>query len=1703
MKDTAKRIRAYKAALPGLKERLAAVALLLVVSTVMMISATFAWITLSRAPEVTGINTTISGNGNLEIALSDKDGKEPDTSAIGDSSATDGQTIQNANLTWGNLVNLTDGYGLDNLTLRPAMLNMNGLKNGSPLWGASYKEDGRIDKLQGDFAFTTWEEAHDGLAAAFVVPTADAYGVRAISSVTYKNLSGDTTFTEMWNEAERAGIAAGSAYTNITTNQAYMSSLSGLIGVYASGKIGGDNIVTDYVENFYNMMVDFQGAMDLEGEALAKEANIMQFLKQGQNYTPYTRETLLSASKASLTSNGITENFINGYLTNYKSDYNSLKSALNGMEVQVAKARDGQVIYWNNIAGYVNRLVDTGSCTLDGIAVSSIGVSNALGFLDGKTHEAVIHKGLLYDFEKRNGANMYAAKLTVHVKGKVSIVKVDEDISANVYTDLKDTGTNMFADDLAAIKKNNSGNYVGGDAVAEDTYGLALDVWLRTNASNSILTLEGNVLTETTYEDVKTSYNGQEYDVYTASVTVEGQTASIDVIQVNGKWLTLGGEEVTPNGTPAKKQNAVTTVTGVEGANRVWQDNPLLTDDSTTQGQGSFYIYYADTPEDGAKSLELMQNIKVAFVDGNNNFLAAASMDTENVYSLNGKYYIPLKITQGGVSITDTSGNEIRGITMMPQNQAIRITALLYLDGTNLGNDMVLANSDIQGKLNIQFGSTSALESAGDEKLETETRSVSATVSKTSFSWDPDVDCTTQVRITVQGAQPQNVSARFQRVISATQGTRMKEIAFTHNESDGTWTGSYTFPTPGVYKLISVTLDGVEMDLDEAQTVTVTGFTIGSVNMDTTAILTADRSADRDVSVSFATADKDKLPKTVQGVFTQAGSGNVNTVTFAYNTTQNLWTGKVTFNTSGTYTLQYLVLDGAYTELVTGQQKTIDVKLGMKTRVYITRDNNGETEILTDADGNIVYETDVNGNYKLDENGDKIPVRVPVSMPLSFKFMGDPVNFAVSAVIMDDQGNAISGLTDVKLVYLKSGSNLQENGLSAPLTWNAGEGRYMGKWQLTKAGIYSFGWLNVGSNTITQAVNPLTITAMSPEPPAYQAGSAGVFVDGNSKNYTFAPDNDAAFRAVIGYSNSATKITAYFTKDGGTTLYESVGTIGTAIGENANYWTFQVPVDSGSQDGTWKMVKLACEGVYDKTGNFYDENNPMELAVTDSPEVKVVCVVNVSFNKDQATQQFGGTSLATATAHFMDSHTGSYELTIADKEGNPLQNVQNVQLSVEHLAGSSKTHGGYTFTENIEGTTAMEKITLNMTAAADGIHYSADQTFQLAGVYMVKTLSFNVSGRDYTYTGETMPSNSPKVEVYSMQPTVRITNVNPVGGSSFGITSKGDSALLGHDGTTQENVINWLSDDGYSTVLHLGYSGSAVWHSFTVPKVTLSLSNVGSNFNSVVFRLPKGKGSDVSNNDLDFTFTPGSLSQTQSVGQGEGGPVPQHSECGNQTIEQVTATYGGISYTVTLSHNVRINQVSTSPELSFKVPENMTLPSNVTLPGTLYVNSSGITLSQNGNNSFTYQLPTLKTFTVNNVREVESEGTPATTTKTENVAEKYTQNYVLVRYRYYTRTVTTTETATVYNVYNVTYTLSGWKINNRTYKVGETVTVTGTVTAEPIFTATKTLQGQETKTHVVEKTLDTHVSDGNRNYKGRRLVSTVYTTETVTSEYDK
>ena len=110
MRETQRNIRAYKKKLIGLKEKLATAGLLFLMSAVMLTTASFAWITLSTAPSVEGIESTIIGNGNLEIALAhtsdDGNLREPSISKVGDSNLS----LVDRNTTWGNLINFQRCY---------------------------------------------------------------------------------------------------------------------------------------------------------------------------------------------------------------------------------------------------------------------------------------------------------------------------------------------------------------------------------------------------------------------------------------------------------------------------------------------------------------------------------------------------------------------------------------------------------------------------------------------------------------------------------------------------------------------------------------------------------------------------------------------------------------------------------------------------------------------------------------------------------------------------------------------------------------------------------------------------------------------------------------------------------------------------------------------------------------------------------------------------------------------------------------------------------------------------------------------------------------------------------------------------------------------------------------------------------------------------------------------------------------------------------------------------------------------------------------------------------------------------------------------------------------------------------------------------------------------------------------------------------
>lgn len=180
----------------GIRNKLMAAVSMLVVSAIMMVSTTYAWFTLSTAPEVKNISTTVAGNGSLEIALM------PETGLLGDITSGSGSSVSAAGLTasntsWGNLITLSetgqDPYGLSKITLYPAALNLTGtdtkvLDASAPMVIPEYGADGRpaAKEANTELRYFTTENA-------FAKAAKTGYGVRAVAekseTATLKDIS--------------------------------------------------------------------------------------------------------------------------------------------------------------------------------------------------------------------------------------------------------------------------------------------------------------------------------------------------------------------------------------------------------------------------------------------------------------------------------------------------------------------------------------------------------------------------------------------------------------------------------------------------------------------------------------------------------------------------------------------------------------------------------------------------------------------------------------------------------------------------------------------------------------------------------------------------------------------------------------------------------------------------------------------------------------------------------------------------------------------------------------------------------------------------------------------------------------------------------------------------------------------------------------------------------------------------------------------------------------------------------------------------------------------------------------------------------------------------------------------------------------------------------------------------------------------------
>ena len=1173
MRETEKRIKKYQARLPLVREKIFASLALFVLAISMLGVATFSWLTLSIAPEASEIPTTIASNGNLEIALANADGTEPGVTAVGDGALA---KLFQRNTTWGNLINLNDAaYGLEKVTLRPAVLNNGDAMTNLlevPFAAADYEADGRANTdYTTEFRFTVYDSKLDRFVEMLAGDEQKESNYSAVKAVSYGR-STPVPYDDPFLNEYAAIVAevtplltqAGEEFHTIALSND-LKSVTGLLSSYLSYRRNNDDDPANYdepctlsdVQSLYKLMKAFyDGPMTTCGEAYMKMFELYQLHEYGEmvnevvqrNYTPYTDiHTFCAQAPADLKAMGydITKDFSS--LNTFINDWTTLSKWLaptdsttiegkvenassptytaveGGATVLYNRAVSGQSVGWCQVKPYIHGLVHIDGSTgatigssLYGSKVATLGASEALGLAGSGEKVAGIHGGFIYNMDARvRSSKSGSANQGIRVTN-LSVTFIVTVNNVTVVTSAPDKyPTPQLKADLQTINATVGAKKEVTTFAALDTYGYAIDFWVRTNAKDSHLILDGKVKMEK--QPVVFELGSEKYDIYFA--TIETVTTQIDetgketvlstttegnhqVYQKDGVWYHVVDstpaegttEQKNDQGYVVSREKRTITekephqekvVVGYSGSNRIWNqavDEETISRYSTSQGSGSCYTFYSDDPSEKAQSLEILSALRVAFIDENAQIMAIASLNVDRAYSdPSGKVTVPLVLNSDAIDTGKLDDNEepIRAITYLEQNKATFICALVYLDGAVIGNEHALEAKTIQGQFNIQFGSTCDLSAVVDDELQLETRKVSAKLNSNqtdvTFEGTENEDRTVTVTVTMEGATATSVSASFSRRINDNQGTRQEKIDFTSADGGRTWTATTTFPYAGEYLLREVIVDGDSCILETPCTVTVKGFTINAVMMlhgENYAYRTANSFVSEEVTVTMSAGPDGDLPETVKAVF--VGDNGVTLVNELkrLDAASDSWVGDVRFGSSGTYKMSNLILENEIVDETTGV-KSVDsqyfeigatytrtVYLGLRVNISILP---------------------MKGDVYSDEEIPDGRTDVTVASGIEF-FFQKPHGFDVSLTITDEAGAVVPGLNNVTLYYT--------GGLDANLKWSATQKRYVGSLTETenapveefivlRNGIYKFDRVTVGSEEIRIASHAPIISAFS------------------------------------------------------------------------------------------------------------------------------------------------------------------------------------------------------------------------------------------------------------------------------------------------------------------------------------------------------------------------------------------------------------------------------------------------------------------------------------------------------------------------------------------------------------------------------------------------------------------------------------------------
>lgn len=646
----------------SIRSKLVAAVAMLLVASFMVVSSSYAWFTLSTAPEVKGITTTVGSNGNLEIAL--YTGGTIAQSGIGDAGK---------NETWGNLINLagtSSTYGLELINLYPTRLNVAGktIVQSSPLMTPKYAADGRVEALEETTIFGTYNAEQKqfmeydpenalGTDGETVVQTSN--GVRGIGN--------STGLTPQQNDYRIAQSAISSAKLSARTFAIQALELAGSdLATIAADRVNGG--VGSYdLTNVGHMLTTLDKAREQIDTMMLSYIKTQvahnQENETAENYNAFKTSFYVDVNEISDTTwsgwisayaddNGVL-NSVWAYRSSIKSaidtslgKFNSLKGT--GEEGAV----DGtKTATWEQTQNILAGLVDLNAVTINNFTIDQLKETDENGtYVNMGAVAGSVASGVNVVLTGTDGVYIDIANLCGNVETTITIdINVAGINIPGLAAKMKTAVSPAPSADLVTVVPEEPAKGDTEDAAILDSlYGYALDLAFRTNAADSKLKLQS---------------------------------------------------------TPT---------------NRIYAGDT----NEATMGYGSCMVFNYTPVFGAAQVTNLMKSVRVVFADKDGGIYAVAGLDTASATVLDAQsaVHAPLKLYDAtSYTIDKTNGfkavntglkfvsEDKAEITALNQNQTLNLTAYVYLDGDSVDNSSVAAYGAVRGQLNLQFSSTATL----------------------------------------------------------------------------------------------------------------------------------------------------------------------------------------------------------------------------------------------------------------------------------------------------------------------------------------------------------------------------------------------------------------------------------------------------------------------------------------------------------------------------------------------------------------------------------------------------------------------------------------------------------------------------------------------------------------------------------------------------------------------------------------------------------------------------------------------------------------------------------------------------------------------------------------------------------------------------------------------------------------------------------